>query len=272
MGLTYYAGNKLHLNNFCKGIECSEYIWGYIIWFFLLSTLLHEAVSKSVQRVDIQDHCDIQTLDSRMMNQLTFKVIFEFIHGLLSIIFAMSVMFYSLVEQADVRNKTQSFFGMQMGFLILFTSQMVVMTKWLSKPNNIMKYKENKVAEAGEPWTLPVNNRSMEHVSVNNNQPTRSETRKMEGSSSSSNEEAKLSRDQGRSNLQLLNFPSLSKPVCQGIIRYSYMHVLLEILNVLILILSLISVFGTLLFVLYSTVRNYHSPRLINCTSECKYS
>lgn len=122
MGLVYYLGGKTPdwdiayaERNLNGQIQWSELYWGWWIWFVLKLTCVSytiKVVRKRLRTKRIRN----EALD---MIQYLWSGCYETMMFIINIIFACSVGFYPLVEQKDIRNKGQTFFGLLTGVLFL---------------------------------------------------------------------------------------------------------------------------------------------------------
>ncbi|XP_035657998.1 uncharacterized protein LOC118403395 [Branchiostoma floridae] len=122
MGLVYFAGNHGD-TPLCKNTACSEYLWGIWVWLVLLTSSLYGAVTRA--RASYPDvHPESSGVPQSSKLDSTFsKVVFELFHFVFGLILACSICFYALVEQEDLKNKGQSFFGLFAAFSFLVATQ-----------------------------------------------------------------------------------------------------------------------------------------------------
>lgn len=134
MGFIYYLGMKTPLvekesgfrKPFDGGIAYAEYYWGWWIWFVLtvccLSQLirrLHIWIYSKNQYLGFKPFSTWEVIKYRSLNRTAPRAAYEVFMVALNIIFSGSVVYYSLVEQQDIRNKGQTFFGIFTGTLFL---------------------------------------------------------------------------------------------------------------------------------------------------------
>ena len=122
MGLVYYLGGKTPdwdtdyaKRNLNGQIAWSELYWGWWVWFVL------ELACVSYVIITIRKHLGARNTCSPAVNLLrTFWcTCYELLIFIINIIFACSVGFYQLVQQKDMKNKGQTFFGLYSGVLFL---------------------------------------------------------------------------------------------------------------------------------------------------------
>lgn len=132
MGVVYYLGTqKLHFqtsDSFIDGgIASSEFMWGTWVWFVLIVMCLTQLVRRI--RKWVYTHSSsyfMSNPESRWerfkfesLNYTLTQVVYDLFFVLLWLVFAMSVVFYSLIVQPDLRNKGQTIFGMFMAVISL---------------------------------------------------------------------------------------------------------------------------------------------------------
>lgn len=122
MGLVYYLGGKTPdwdtdyaKRNLNGQIAWSELYWGWWIWFMLELA----CVSYVVQTV--RKHLGAKKCHNKTLSMLNifWNGVYEALIFIINIIFACSVGFYQLVQQKDMKNKGQTFFGLFTGVLFL---------------------------------------------------------------------------------------------------------------------------------------------------------
>lgn len=127
MGLVYYLGgetpswNTSYANRNLNGqIPWSEFYWGWWIWFMLEMTCLAYLVMAIRKRVK---KCRSKTSNKLFSLQYTWSLLYEIIMFILNMIFACSTAYYQLIDQKDLKNKGQTFFGLFTGVLFLTFAQ-----------------------------------------------------------------------------------------------------------------------------------------------------
>ena len=126
MGLVYYLGGKtpdwdvdFAERNLNGQIAWSELYWGWWIWFTLELTCVSyviQAIRKRF-RANRSQNAALNSIHS------LWSGCYEILMFVINIIFACSVGFYQLVEQKDLKNKGQTFFGLFTGVLFLTFAQ-----------------------------------------------------------------------------------------------------------------------------------------------------
>jgi len=119
MGLVYYLGGKTPNwdiyyaeKNLNGQIPWSELYWGWWIWFILELSCISYLIKT------IRKHFGVTSNSMSLLNNL-WNGYYEILMFIINIIFACSVGFYQLVQQKDMRNKGQTFFGLFTGVLFL---------------------------------------------------------------------------------------------------------------------------------------------------------
>ena len=139
MPLLYFIGantNTTHvhghrLRELVDGtIAVSELIWGMWVWFVLIIACLSQSVRRAriwIYRrnpaVGFKPFSRFETVMYKSMNRPIIRACYESLVIVLTVIYSITVMFYSLVEQKDVRNKGQTFFGLFTSVLFLIFAQ-----------------------------------------------------------------------------------------------------------------------------------------------------
>ena len=133
MGLFYYLGgatarsSNIHNNSFFENnVGFSEFYWGTWIWLVLIVSSLSQLVYRvrkwvyTRSTISAQNpHEWIQVLKYASLNNFIVRLWYEATMIILLILFACSVVFYSLTVQADVKIKGQTFFGLFIGVMAL---------------------------------------------------------------------------------------------------------------------------------------------------------
>lgn len=121
-----------------SGAPWAECIWGYWIWLVTLTSALAGLFEKLQKHSPHRRNNTLNACLSSYLLRRSFAIAFEVWHALVSLIFIASTIYYSLVQQSDIRNKGQTFFGMFMSTVLLLGMQVVVVTaSWLSVKWNI---------------------------------------------------------------------------------------------------------------------------------------
>ena len=133
MGAVYFAGGQSHipqgelLSDYLNGaIPFSEFYWGSLIWFVLITLCLAQSVHRLRQwafsnssdaKYDPTECCQVFKYQS--LNHKFANFIYNVFYVLLWILLAASTTFYSLIIQTDMRNKGQTLFGLLTSLLVL---------------------------------------------------------------------------------------------------------------------------------------------------------
>ena len=164
MGLVYYVGGhtKIYVsdsNFFGQGISASEVYWGWWIWFVLsmvsLSQLVRRCrvwVYKKNPYLGSRPFSSWENIKYMSLNRYFLRFGYELVMTIFNLLLCCSLVFYSLVEQSDVRNKAQTFFGLFTGILLLCFSQGWVWS--LLMLNYKLRRLAKKAEEAPETETL----------------------------------------------------------------------------------------------------------------------
>lgn len=131
MGLVYYTGSHINTNHhhnkfFDSTIAHSEFFWGSWIWFVLLISCVTQLVYRIRRWIYCRSISSVRSPHTRfnqfMYESLSYtvtKVTYNLFMFILWLVFAASIVFYSLVIQPDIRNKGQTFFGLFMSLVSL---------------------------------------------------------------------------------------------------------------------------------------------------------
>ena len=136
MGMVYYVGSQANLtrlkqSNFIDShIALSEVLWGWFVWFVLSIVSLSQLVRRARLWVHKRNpylgykpfsHWEVLKYDS--LNRRPFRITYEIFITVLNLLYCCSLVFYALVEQKDLRNKGQTFFGLFTAILCLTMTQ-----------------------------------------------------------------------------------------------------------------------------------------------------
>ena len=126
MGLVYYLGGKTPdwdidyaERNLNGQIAWSELYWGWWVWFILELT----CISYVIQAVRKRFGASNTRNDALNLIHIFWSGCYEMLMFIINIIFACSVGFYQLVQQKDMKNKGQTFFGLFTAVLFLMFAQ-----------------------------------------------------------------------------------------------------------------------------------------------------
>ncbi len=136
MGLVYYVGSNTDTSGlpnqafFNHGTAAAEVYWGWWMWFMLsmvsLSQLVRRGqvwVYKKNPYLGTRPYSSWENIKYLSLNRPIFRLSYEFFMFVFNFILCSSLIFYSLIEQTDIRNKAQTFFGLFTGVLMLCFSQ-----------------------------------------------------------------------------------------------------------------------------------------------------
>ncbi len=136
MGLVYYVGANTdtsglpHQAFFNTGTAAAEVYWGWWVWFVLsmvsISQLVRRGqvwVYKKNPYLGLRPNSSWEGIKYLSLNRPFCRLSYEFFVCVFNIILCGSIVFYSLIEQTDVRNKAQTFFGVLTAVLLLCFSQ-----------------------------------------------------------------------------------------------------------------------------------------------------
>ena len=177
MGLVYYVGahtdvSTIHDGNFLEffstGIAASEVYWGWWMWFVLsivcLSQLVRRAriwVYKKNPYLGIKPFSMWEIIKYLSLNRSLFRFMYDFFMCVLNLVYCCSLVFYAIIEQSDIRNKAQTFFGLFTGILLLCFFQgwvwSILFLNWKLKrlAKKAQDLSEQDVIQSGsQPYTL----------------------------------------------------------------------------------------------------------------------
>ena len=193
MGLVYYVGSQANMTSlkstFLNGnnIALSECLWGWFIWFVLsimsVSQLVKRARVKIYRRnpyLGYKPFSHWEVLKYESLNRLPFRIAYEVFILVLNLIFCCSVMYYELVEQRDLQNKGQIFFGLFTAVLCLTFTQ-----AW-SWSIRYLRYQLQKASKATSSKETPqcahaMRSQPSQHATPNRPGPTTPRTNQREG-------------------------------------------------------------------------------------------
>ena len=135
MGLVYYVGSQANLTGLTSrfldsNIAFSELMWGWLVWFVLTVVSLSQLVRRARLKIHRRNpylgykpfsHWEVLKYES--LNRIPFRIAYEIFMIILNVLYCCSVVFYALVEQKDMRNKGQTFFGLFTAVLCLTLTQ-----------------------------------------------------------------------------------------------------------------------------------------------------
>jgi hypothetical protein len=111
-------------------IAVSELMWGMWVWFTLIMACLSQAVRRSriwiYKRnpgVKCKPFSTFQKIIYESLNRPLLRVFYDLLALMLTMLYSISVVYYSLVVQKDMRNKGLTFFGLFSAVLLLVFSQ-----------------------------------------------------------------------------------------------------------------------------------------------------
>ncbi|XP_065192104.1 uncharacterized protein LOC135823184 [Sycon ciliatum] len=121
-----------------KGTNWSEYIWGYWIWAVGISASLASLMEQLKEKYHKGPSKQTSSYLSVYIMNRSLAILFEVWCAALSLVFICSTIWYSFVQQKDVRNKGQTFFGMFTVSTSMFVAQMLVYASiWLTRQKDI---------------------------------------------------------------------------------------------------------------------------------------
>ena len=135
MGLVYYVGAQVNITSLKStfldcNVALSELFWGSYVWFVLstvsLSQLVRRAhctIHKRNPYLDYKPFSKWEVLKYESLNRTPFRVAYELFILLLNLLYCCSLIFYELVEQREIQNKGQVFFGLFTAILCLTFTQ-----------------------------------------------------------------------------------------------------------------------------------------------------
>lgn len=144
MGLFYFMGAltpPIHNISFLEplfqgGTANAEVYWGWWIWFVIITSCLSQLVRRmriwifsKNQHLGFKPFSVWENLKYASLNRSAIRALYELFMFALIVVLSCSVVFYSLVDQMDVRNKGQTFFGLFTAVLCLTFSQAWVWSK-----------------------------------------------------------------------------------------------------------------------------------------------
>lgn len=139
MALVYYMGAHTNISGihdetfrvfFNRGIAASEVYWGWWMWFILCVVSLSQLVRrgrvclfKKNPYQGIKPYSTWEVVKYLSLNRSPLRLFYDLFICLFNLILCCSLVFYAIVEQSDVRNKAQTFFGLFTAILTLCFSQ-----------------------------------------------------------------------------------------------------------------------------------------------------
>lgn len=154
MGLFYYLGGKTPdwdvdyaKRNLDGQIAWSELYWGWWIWFVLELTCVSYLIKT------IRKHFGVTSSWSDSTNLLStlWNGCYEILMFIINIIFACSLGFYQLVQQKDMRNKGQTFFGLFTGVLFLTFVQAFNWGCWWNSYSSKRRKRKQRIRSSSVP-------------------------------------------------------------------------------------------------------------------------
>lgn len=135
MGIVYYVGMQPNVtglkSSYLDGnIALSEHLWGWYIWFVVSIVSLSQLVRRTrlwVHRrnpyLGYKPFSTWEVLKYDSLNRSAFRIAYEILMIILNLLYCCSLIFYALVEQKDLQNKGQTFFGLFTAVLCLTITQ-----------------------------------------------------------------------------------------------------------------------------------------------------
>lgn len=142
MGLAYTLGYLMPpYKHIPTGTGWSELLWGYWIWVGVIVSGLAgwlEMMRETCGGGEGHTSRHTSAYLSSYIRKRWLAVAFEVWNALITVIFIFSTVYYALVQQNDVKNKGQTFFGMFVISFVMLAAQLVVLTSvWLTKKKDI---------------------------------------------------------------------------------------------------------------------------------------
>ena len=122
------------------GTGWSEVLWGYWVWLVMIFSALAGLLETLRETHGGHSGHTKQTPPylSSFISKRWLAILFEVWNGVLCSLFIFSTTFYAFVQQKDVRNKGQTFFGMIVVSLVMLAAQLVVLTAvWVTQKKDI---------------------------------------------------------------------------------------------------------------------------------------
>ena len=139
MSMVYYVGDNSHVSPHRRGVfmnsplATSEFIWGTWLWFVLIQVSLAQTVRKvriwiykRNPNLSFKPFSAIEKVKYESLNRTVLRVFYEVLVIIMTFLFCSTTIYYSLIEQADSRNKGQTFFGL----LVTILAQ-IMMLSWM---------------------------------------------------------------------------------------------------------------------------------------------
>lgn len=187
MGPVYFIGSRTGIGDddgnsthhgendfFDSTTAYSEYVWGTLVWFFLIVSCLTQLVHSV--RIWVYTRSNPLTPNNPVnplsrynvrlyssLNVFPCEVVYNIVFAVLWTLFASSVIFYSLINQSDIRNKAQTFFGLTVSTLFL---TFFIGWRWGSCYHGLKQRRENNnnTDASNLVQVTPVTRRQQQHL------------------------------------------------------------------------------------------------------------
>lgn len=144
MPFIYYVGDNSHVSPhrgkqsggkvfIDSPLATSEFLWGLWLWFVLIQASLTQLVRrariwiyKRNPHLEFKPFSVVEKIKYESLNRTILRGLYEALVLIVTTLYCFTTIYYSLIEQADVRNKGQTFFGLFM--TIIFQ---VVVLGWM---------------------------------------------------------------------------------------------------------------------------------------------
>lgn len=171
MGFIYYLGSRTpagvgddHLDKtFGAHTAYAEYYWGTWIWFVLIVVCISQFVRRmhvwifsKKEYLGFKPYSMWEKMKYESLNRSLSRGIYEGFMVIFNIVLICSLVYYSIVQQKDVKNKGQTFFGLFTGILLLTFLQGWTFNMLYQK----LKMKRSRNQMARTTATVPGPNRS----------------------------------------------------------------------------------------------------------------
>ena len=135
MGMVYYVGTQTNLTGLKSmyldsNIALSELLWGCYVWYVVSIVSISQVVRRGrfwMHRrnpyLGYKPFSTWEVLKYDSLNRSPFRVVYEILMIMLNLLYCCSLVFYALVEQKDLQNKGQTFFGLFTAVLCLTVTQ-----------------------------------------------------------------------------------------------------------------------------------------------------
>ncbi|XP_065192095.1 uncharacterized protein LOC135823176 [Sycon ciliatum] len=139
MSAPYSFGWYMHSYSWmARGQPWCETVWGYYIWVVMITVAMAGLLERLRENSRTGHTRHVPYYLSSYISNWWLAVLFEVWTAAITVIFLGSLVFYSMVQQLDVKNKAQTFFGMYFVTMVQLAAQVVIYTAiWLTKRKDI---------------------------------------------------------------------------------------------------------------------------------------